>query len=79
MALYPLSIDLWINLAIQGKLPRFGVILIYIYVKYRPPAETHNAGIYSPNADRPMIRRPAVLRPSSSSISFTRSLNDTVI
>ena len=30
------------------------------------------------NGDRPLARRPAVLRPSSSSISFTRSLNDTV-
>jgi len=30
------------------------------------------------DGDRPLARRPAVLRPSSSSISFTRSLNDTV-
>ena len=52
---------------------------IFIYVKYRSPAEAYNTGIYSPNGERPMIRRPAVLRPSSSSISFTRSLNDTVI
>ena len=49
---------------------------VFIYVKYRSPAD---AGIHPPNGDRPMIRRPPVLRPSSSSISFTRSLNDTVI
>lgn len=53
---------------------------IFIYVKYRSsPADPYNTGIYSPIGDRPIIRRPAVLRPSSSSISFTRSLNDTVI
>ena len=52
---------------------------IFIYVKYRSPADAYYTGNYSPNGDRPIIRRPAVLRPSSSSISFTRSLNDTVI
>lgn len=52
---------------------------IFIYVKYRSPADAYYTGIYPPNSDRPIIRRPAVLRPSSSSISFTRSLNDTVI
>jgi ubiquitin carboxyl-terminal hydrolase 8 len=52
---------------------------IFIYMKYRSPAEAYNTGIYSPNGVRPIIRRPAVLRPSSNSISFTRSLNDTVI
>ena len=67
----------------QDSNSRYGVPIwcnsIFIYMKYRSPAEAYNAGIYSPIGDRPVIRRPAVLRPSSSSISFTRSLNDTVI
>ncbi|KAF8159371.1 hypothetical protein B0H34DRAFT_655402 [Crassisporium funariophilum] len=43
----------------------------------RSPADVVYTGSHPPNADRPLFRRPAVVRPSSSSISFTRSLNDT--
>lgn len=49
---------------------------IFIYVKYRSSADAYT-GTYPANGH--IIRRPAVLRPSSSSISFTRSLNDTVL
>ncbi|KDR80822.1 hypothetical protein GALMADRAFT_222419 [Galerina marginata CBS 339.88] len=45
----------------------------------RMPADAGYNGILPPNnADRTLSRRPAMLRPSSGSISFTRSLNDSI-
>lgn len=62
----------------RSVLCHFGCSVIYLSF-YRSPADAFYTGIYPPNSDRPIIRRPPVLRPSSNSISFTRSLNDTVI
>ncbi|KAF9474821.1 cysteine proteinase [Pholiota conissans] len=44
----------------------------------RAPADAGYNGSYPANSDRPLIRRPAILRPSSGSISYTRSMNDTI-
>ncbi|KAF8202403.1 ubiquitin carboxyl-terminal hydrolase 4 [Pholiota molesta] len=44
----------------------------------RAPADAGYSGTYLPNGDKPLVRRPAVLRPSSGSISYTRSMNDTI-
>ncbi|KAF8972765.1 hypothetical protein BDZ97DRAFT_1649812 [Flammula alnicola] len=44
----------------------------------RSPADPGYNGTYPANGDKSLIRRPAILRPSSSSISFTRSMNDTI-
>ncbi|KAF9560109.1 cysteine proteinase [Agrocybe pediades] len=44
----------------------------------RMPADAGYNGIFPPNSATSLQRRPAVLRPSSGSISYTRSMNDTI-
>ncbi|KAJ3506378.1 hypothetical protein NLJ89_g6900 [Agrocybe chaxingu] len=44
----------------------------------RSPADATYSGSHSGTADKSLTRRPAILRPSSSSISFSRSIGDTM-